>query len=359
MAERSAAEKTEKPTPRRLQKARQGGQVPQSQELAAALTLLALLLVLAISGPSLFAWCKSRIESGLSGETSAFATAETFIVYQNKKIADALIVMLPVLGTLCAAGIISSLVVGGWTFTSKSLEFKWNALNPAAAVQRAFNMRSLIHLLASILKLAFVSLIVWIYLRDRFEALAALRWAWSTQLLAAIGQIVLGVGIRIGIAILILGIADAVYQKWHYIEDLKMTREEVKQEHKDTDGDPKVKSRIRRIQIEMSLKRIRQQVPKANVILVNPTHVAVALQYDSKTMDAPILLAKGADLVAQRIIEIGRAYGIPLVRRPTVARAIFASVKPGQSIPESLYVAVAEVLAMIHRLRQRKKAARP
>jgi flagellar biosynthetic protein FlhB len=357
MADNPASEKTEKPTPRRLQKARSAGQVPQSQELAAAVTLLVLLVSLAILGPNLFAWCKSRVESGIIGETSAFETPTSFLAYQNKTLADALLIMLPILAAMCVAGVVSSMIVGGWTLTTKSLEFKWDMINPASVVQRAFNTRSLVRLLMSIAKLAFISLIVWIYLRGRFETLAVLRWAWSTQLLTALSGIIFGLGLRIAIAALVLGIADAVYQKWHYTEDLKITRQEVKQEHRDTEGDPKIKSRIRRIQFQMSLKRMRQQVPKASVILVNPTHVAVALRYDAKTMEAPVLLAKGADLMAQRIMEIGRSYGIPIVRRPPLARAIFASVKPGQSIPESLYMAVAEVLAMIYRLRQRKRAA--
>jgi flagellar biosynthesis protein FlhB len=358
MAEKPASERTEKPTSRRLNKAREGGQIPQSQELAAGVTLLVLLLSLMVLGPGLFAWCKSLAESGLSGETSAFDTAGAFVAYQNRMIADALLVMLPILAALCVAGIASSFVLGGWTFTAKSLEFKWSSINPAAVIQRAFDTRSLVRLLLSIAKLAIISLIVWIYLRGRFETLAALRWAWSMQLLTATAGILFGLGLRIALAALILGIADALYQKWRYMEDLKMTRQEVKEEHKDTEGDPKIKSRIRRIQFEMSMRRMRQQVPKASVILVNPTHVAVALQYNANTMEAPILLTKGADRMAQRIIEIGRAYGIPIVRRPPVARAIFASVKPGQPIPESLYMAVAEVLAMIYRLRQRKKAAR-
>ena len=137
-----------------------------------------------------------------------------------------------------------------------------------------------------------------------------------------------------------------------------MTRQEVKLERRDTEGSPEVKARIRRIQVEMSMRRLRQEVPRASVILVNPTHVAVALRYDVKTTEAPILLAKGADHVAERIIEIGRSYGVPIVRRPEVARAIYAKVKPGQPIPESLYVAVAEVLAMLYRLRQKKNTAR-
>jgi flagellar biosynthetic protein FlhB len=356
MAEKPAAERTEKPTARRLQKARESGQVPHGQELAAAVTLVVLLLTVALLAPSLFAWCQSKIESGLSCDTSVFTNTETFLAYQNKKIIEALVVMLPILAALCAAGLATSMAIGGWTFAPKAIQFKWNAINPSAALQNAFSTRSVVRLLMSIAKLAFVGLIVWFYLRDRFDTLAGLRWAWSTQIIAAIAKIILGLGLRVGIATIILGLADTLYQKWHYIEDLKMTRQEVKQEHKDTEGDPKIKSRIRRIQFEMSMRRIRKQVPKASVILVNPTHVAVALQYEPKTMDAPVLLTKGADHIAHRIVEIGRSYGIPIVRRPAVARAIYASVKPGQAIPQSLYIAVAEVLAMIYRLRQRKKA---
>jgi flagellar biosynthetic protein FlhB len=203
-----------------------------------------------------------------------------------------------------------------------------------------------------------VSLIVWAYLEDQLETFATLRWAWSMQLMAAIGGILLGLFIRVVLAVMLIGLADAFYQKWDYIQDLKMTREEVRQERKDMEGSPEVKARIRRLQIQMSLKRLRQDVPKANVILVNPTHVAVALRYDAKTMEAPILVAKGADHMAQRIIEIGRSYGIPIIRRPPLARAIFAAVKPGQPIPEALYMAVAEVLAMIYRLRQKRRTSK-
>jgi flagellar biosynthetic protein FlhB len=225
-------------------------------------------------------------------------------------------------------------------------------------MQNLVNKRSLVRLLASILKLLFVSLIVWVYLQDKLEAMAALRWAWSAQIVTATSRIILGLGLRVGIAILILGLADAAYQKWQYIQELKMTRQEVKQERKDIEGSPEVKARIRRIQIQMSMRRLKQDVPKASVILVNPTHVAVALQYDAKTMEAPVLLAKGADHLAERIVQIGRSYGIPIVQRPEIARAVYATVKPGQPIPEGLYVAVAEVLAMLYRLRQKKRAAR-
>ena len=332
--------------------------MPQSHELTTAVTLLALLLALAVLAPGLFRWCCLRMQAGLSASTTPFATPQTFVRFFNSTVLDATIVMVPLLAALTVAGIAGSVAVSGWSFSPRALQPRWDLLNPAAVLQRAMSPRALIHLLASIAKLCFVSLIVWLYLRDKLETLAALRWAWSTELMAAIAKLIFGLGLRVGIAALIIGLADAFYQKWQYIQELKMTRQEVQQERKDLEGSPEIKARIRRIQVEMSLRRLRQEVPKASVILVNPTHVAVALRYEPKTMDAPILLAKGADHLAERIVSIGRAYGVPIIRRPEVARSIYATVKPGQPIPEHLYVAVAEVLALLYRLRQKKRAAR-
>jgi flagellar biosynthetic protein FlhB len=356
MADQPAAERTEQPTPRRLEKAREDGRVPQSQELAAAATLLSLLLSLAVLAPGLLRWCQSKLESGFAaGPVTAFSDTGEFLNLAHRCILDVMIVTAPILAALFVAALLASLVVGGLTFTPAALRLRWNALNPASALQNLVDKKSAVRLLASILKLFFVSIIVWLYLRDKLEVLAALRWAWSAAIVAATGQIILGLGVRVGIAILVIGLADALYQKWQYIQELKMTRQEVKQERKDLEGSPEIKSRVRRIQIEMSMRRLRQDVPKANVILVNPTHVAVALRYEAKTMEAPILLAKGADLLAERIVKIGRSYGVPIIQRPEVARAIYATVKPGQPIPEAMYMAVAEVLAMLYRLRQKKR----
>jgi flagellar biosynthetic protein FlhB len=355
MADKPAAERTEQPTPRRLSKAHKKGQTAQSQDLSAAVTLIALLLTLALVAPGFAQWCKLKIESGVSERVDAFADSQAFIAYLNAMIVETLIVMLPILAVISIAGIATSYIVGGITYAPEAIQLKWNAINPATAIQNMFNKKSIVRLISSVVKLLFVGLIVWIYLRDKLDALAALRWAWSAGIATTIAKTVFGLGIRIGIAVLALGIADAYYQKWQHTEDLKMTRQEVKEERKDSEGSPEIKSRIRRIQVEMSMRRLMHEVPKANVILVNPTHVAVALRYDPKTMDAPIMLAKGADHLAQKIIKIAQSYGIPIVRRPEVARAIYASVKPGQAIPEAFYVAVAEVLAMLYRLRQKKK----
>jgi flagellar biosynthetic protein FlhB len=357
MPEKPAAERTEQPTPRRLQKAREGGQIPHSQELTTAVTLITLLLTLTLLGPSLLRWCRLKVEEGFSAWMGAFSDPKAFVRFFNGEMIDATVAMLPLFAALTAAGILGCVAVSGWSFSPEALKLKWSAINPASEMQKLLSPRSGVHLLASVAKLCFVTLIAWLYLRDKLDALATLRWAWSTQIITGMAKILFGVVLRVSLGVLVIGLADALYQKWQYIQELKMTRQEVKQEHKDLEGSPEVKARIRRIQVEMSLRRLKQEVPKANVILVNPTHVAVALRYEPKTMDAPVLVAKGADHIAERIVSIGRAYGVPIVRRPEVARAIYATVKPGHPIPESLYIAVAEVLAMLLRLRQKKRSA--
>jgi len=353
MAEKPAAERTEQPTARRLRHAREEGQVPQSQELAAAVALVALLFALTLLAPQLLNWCEQKVRLGFSGRAGVFTDAAAFIHFIKGQLIDATLLTLPIFAVLAVAGVLTGLVISGYSFAPGAIQFKWNMINPASVVQKLFGKQSLVRFVTSIAKLFFVGIIVWMYLRDKLDALAAIRWAWNTDILVAIAKLIFGLCLRVCVAIVAIGIADAFYQKWQYIQELKMTRQEVKQERKDTEGAPEIKSRIRKAQFEMSMRRLMQEVPKANVILVNPTHVAVALQYEANTMDAPVLLAKGADHLAEKIIKIGRSYGVPIIRRPEVARAIYASVKPGESIPESLYVAVAEVLAMLYRLRRK------
>lgn len=359
MADQPASEKTEQPTPRRLEKARDEGKVPQSQELAGAVTLLALFLGLAVLAPYQLRWFERKLEWGLAaGPVTPFSDVPAFLHMVHQNTSDLILVLSPIFAVLLGAGLVASLAVGGVTFNPAALRLRWEEINPAHTIGNMISKRSAVRLLASLLKLFFVSIIVWVYLNDKLPALAALRWAWSAEIMTAIARILFGLGLRVGLAVTVIGLADALYQKWQHTQELKMTRQEVKQERKDMEGAPEIKARIRRIQVEMSMKRLKQQVPKANVILVNPTHVAVALRYDARTMEAPLLLAKGADLMAQRIIKIGRSYGIPVVQRPEVARAIYASVKPGQPIPEALYMAVAEVLALLYRLRQKRRAGK-
>jgi flagellar biosynthetic protein FlhB len=358
MAEQPAAEKTEQPTPRRLQKAKQKGQVPQSQELASVATLCALVLTLALLAPGLFDWFIVKIRLGLLNQTNIFADSKTFIRFINARIIDSIIVISPILIALSAASIINGVAVGGFNFAPSAIELKWSEINPATGLQRLINTRSLVRLGVSILKLFFVFIVIWLYIRSELNTFATLRWAWTTQIVVSFARLIFRMCIRICIVLFVVGLADVFYQKWKYLQELKMTRQEVKEERKDYEGSPEVKNRIRKIQYQMSIRRLLQEVPKADVILVNPTHVAVALRYEAKAMEAPVLLAKGADHLAEKITSIGRAYGIPIVRRPELARTIYFTVQPGNPIPEILYIAVAEVLAMIYRLRQKRKAAK-
>jgi flagellar biosynthetic protein FlhB len=354
MAEQPVAEKTHYPTFRKLQKAREKGQLPQSQELTSVVTLLVLIAMVALLGPSLTKWFIVQIKHGMSCENGVFSNTESFLAFINGKTADLIFVILPVLAALFVGAIMAGVAVGGLNFAPGAIELKFDRLNPVEGFEKLLNARSIVKLLISILKLLCVSLVVWFYIQSKLEVFAALRWTWSTQMLAVTARLILGLLIRVGIVLLLIGIADAFYQKWKYIQDLKMTHQEVKKDRKDTEGSPELKGRIRRIQIEMASRRMLREVPKASVVLVNPTHVAVALRYESKEMESPMMVAKGADHLAERIREIARAYGVPIVRRPELARTIYSTVKPGDVIPQTLYAAVAEVLAMIYRLRHRK-----
>ncbi len=354
MADKPAAEKTEQPTARRLAKARQQGQVPQSQELASLVSILALTIIVTLLAPSLVHWFTTQIKLGMSCELAAFADSKAFMNFISAKIIDSIILICPIMATLFTAAVLAGIAVSGPNFAPQAVKLKFSQINPIAGLEKLVNAKSIVGLITSIFKLLFIAVIVWWYLYSRLDTLATLRWAWSSQMLAIIAKTILGLMIRVCIALLVIAIADLFYQKWKYIEDLKMTRQEVKEERKQTEGSPEVRRRVRRIQLEMSMKRMLQEVPKANIVLVNPTHVAVALRYDAKTMEAPVMVAKGADHLAEKIREIARAYGVPIVRRPELARTMYSTIKLGSPIPQTLYVAVAEVLAMIYRLRHRK-----
>ncbi len=351
MPEQPAAEKTEQPTQRRLQRAKEKGQVAQSQELPAAVSVIVLTGVLALLCPLLLRWFVIQMKQGTSGDISVFSNAEVFINFVNKKLADSLFTIFPLLAALVAGSIFSCILVSGPNVSAQSLRIKLEAVNPIKGFKRLFNVKSLVKLCISIAKLVFIFALVWFYLDDKLDELAALRWAGSSQILMLIARITGGMLICVCIGLMAIAAIDVLFQKWKHLQDLKMTKQEVKTERKDTEGSPELKSRIRSLQVQMSQKRMLQEVPKAKVVLVNPTHVAVALRYEAKKTAIPVVVAKGGDHLASKIMETARCYGVPVIRRPELARAIFATVELGNPIPEALYVAVAEVLAMLHRLR--------
>jgi len=350
-----AAEKTQQPTPRKLQRAKERGQVPRSQELGSVAILMTLLLALGIMAPHLLAWFTALLKESLTCQRDPMADPRAFVHFFNHTMVQAVIATSPITGSLIVASILGTLAVGGYAFSAENVKLRWDAINPANNLKKLFDTRSIVRLALSIAKLALVSLITWFYLRDKLEVIAGLRWAWSGTMLAVMSKTIFGLCLRIGGALLAIALADVLYQKWKFLQDMRMSVQEIKQEHKDVEGSPEVKARMRRIRAQRIIQQIQITVPNADVVLVNPTHYAVALRYDAKTMDSPMVVAKGADHLAAKIREIARAYGVPVVRRPELTRTLFSTVEPGHTIPEGLFMAVAEVLAMIYRLRKKKK----
>ncbi|MCF7955423.1 MAG: flagellar biosynthesis protein FlhB [Phycisphaerae bacterium] len=355
MAEKPAGERTEKASPRRIRKTRQKGQVPHSQELPSVLSLATLLVVCMAMGPKVFAWFRMQITESMSLNSEFMTTPDAFVGFFSSKIIETTVIAAPFFVALIIAGAAGSIFVGGMTWSMNPLKWKLSAISPIKGVKNLFSTSSVMNLLLSIAKIVLITAIVWFYFRDKLPSFISLQWLWPTDIPSAIAGPIVVVVIRICIALIAIALIDIAYQKWKYMKDMKMTKQEVKEEHKETDGSPEVKSKIRQKQMAIATKRMLEEVPKADVILVNPTHVAVAIRYDSAVSDAPVVKAKGGDHMCEKIKEIARAYGVPIVRKPKLARTIFKTVKIDQPIPENLFVAVAEVLAMIYRIRQRKR----
>jgi flagellar biosynthetic protein FlhB len=356
------AGRTEQPTAKRLSKTRAEGNVPMSQEMLSAITLIVLIVITIPMGPKVVQWATLEIKEALSCDYWPMANQQAFGAYAGSKIKGMLMIMAPFFIALLAAGIATSIAVSGRNFSFKALKWKFNLLKPAAGFKKLVSLSSMVKLGLSLVmklglslvKIIFIGGIVYLYLQGKIKSLATFQWIPTTQMLGAIAALILGVLKRICIGLLIVGLVDLIYQKWKYTDNLKMTKQEIKDEKRSEDTPPEVKRKLRQKQFELAMRRMLQDVPKADVVLVNPTHVAVALQYDGDTMPAPKVVAKGGDYVCEKIKEVARAYGVPIIRRPALARSVYSRVEIGQFIPDSLFVAVAEVLALIYRLRHNR-----
>jgi flagellar biosynthetic protein FlhB len=354
MAEGSAADRTEQPTPERLRRAREEGQVPQSQEVGSAVVMLAVLGFLSWFGPGLFHWCLVQCRQSFAWSGTPSAQAPVDVLLRQKGI-EGLLAIAPVLAGILAASVAGCLLAGGWTFAPKAVKFNFSRLSPAQGIQQMFSGKSGIQIVTSLAKLTVLSVLVWRYLRDQLGQCLGLRWASTADMLTLIAQMGFGVLSRITIALCVIAALDLFYQRYSYKKRLRMSRQEVKEERRQHEVPPEVRGRIRSIRFAMMRKRMMRDVPKADLVLANPTHVAVALRYRPKEMAAPLVVAKGAELLCEKIKEIARQHNIPVVERPELARTIYAAVEVGQTIPETMFVAVAEVLAMVYKLRKQRR----
>ncbi len=350
-------EKTEPATSKKLSDARSEGQVCKSRELDQAATLVVLFLMLKVIVSFMGSNFLQIFHDIYNKIPETVSARELNAVVIMSYLHHAVMTSLKLAGPFFAAGVVVAFLINivqvKWKVSTKPLKPKPDKFNPINGFKRMFSKDSLFELVKSIAKIALISIIAYTALKSHMEEIFLLYNITLQQAIAEIGTLVIDVGFRISIIYCIIGAVDYIYQKHKFNEDMKMTKQEVKDEMKNSEGDPQIKGKQRQRMQEASRRRMMQDVPKADVVITNPTHYAVALKYEAGTGTAPVLVAKGADLIAQRIKEIARENHVEIVENKPLARMIYTNVEIGNEIPPELYQAVAEILAAVYRTQNR------
>ncbi|AMC36850.1 flagellar biosynthesis protein FlhB [Janthinobacterium sp. B9-8] len=350
MAEDSDAERTEPASGKRLEEARSKGQIPRSQELATFSILMVGVVALIKLGPELLQTLKTIFVTELTFNRATIADPNQMLLHFMSSSYKALMACLPIILPCALIAIITPVLVGGWLFTFDALAPNFSRMNPISGIGRMFTLKSVVNMVKTILKSSLIGgVAAWVLWSEREEFLQLITMPLEIGL-PFMWDMVQHTLLLVISSLALLAAIDAPYQLWDYYKGLRMTKEEVKQEGKDAEGSAEVKGRIRQLQHEAARKRMMSEIPKANVIVTNPTHYAVALQY-TEAMRAPKVVAKGAFLLAERIIELGKEHKVIVVRTPPFARALYHHAELGAEIPAALYTAAAEVLAYIYQLK--------
>ncbi len=355
-AEGQGGEKTEPATEKKLNDARKEGQVAKSREIANGLGLLALFLVLRVWVGVIGQQLLDSFENvyGKISETVVFWRGympgnDTNLLFRNLLL-EIIIIIAPIMIVGVLVAFVSDVAQVGWKPTTKPMMPKFSKLNPLSGVKKIISLNSLVELIKSILKIGLIVYICYNYLKDKWELLFLLYDMPLLQALQLIATTVTDLGIRVAAVYMIIAAADFIYQKVKFAFDMRMTKQEIKDEYKQSEGDPQIKGRIRQRMREASQRRMMQDLPRADVVITNPTHFAVAIKYDPEVADAPIVLAKGEDYLAAKIKEVAKENKIEIVENKPLARMLYANVEVGQAVPPELYQAVAEVLAFVYHL---------
>ncbi len=353
MAEESFQERTEPATPKRREETRRKGQVAKSQELVSIAVLAAGLVALNGLGPQMVARLGALCRALFSDPLAVQLTAQTIPGFAAQILGQAGLVLLPFTVVVALVGVGANFAQTGFLLAPEAITPKLERLNPLTRLKGYFSTRGAVEAAKTILKLAIVTLVAVLSVRAEFDKLFGLTWGGVAGTYALAWQIAFLVGLRILALLFVLAILDYGYQRWQHERDIRMSREELKEEYRQQEGDPMVKARVRSIQRDVARRRMMADVPKADVVVTNPTHVAVALRYDAESMGAPVVVAKGMRRVAERIKSIAREHGVPIVESPALARSVHKAVKVGGTIPVALYRTVAEILALAYRLKGR------
>ncbi len=351
MPEQDFQERTEKATSRRREKARERGQVARSLELNSAAVICLGFLTLYLMGPHL----GGRIIGLMShtmGSAPAIAGADaSFLGVFRDGMFQFFIILLPIFVVMTVVALGVNIAQVGFMVTPKALEPRFDKLNVVKGAKRILSAKSIAQLIRDTLKLIVVAAVAYLAIRSEFESFFALSDQGVLSLVTAMGKLALMLAFKIGLVILGLAILDYLYQRHEYERSIRMSRQELKDELKDTEGSPQLKARVRQVQRELARSRMMKAVPTADVVITNPTEIAVALKYDSGETKAPYVVAKGERLIAEKIRELACEHGVPVVEDRPLARALFKMCDVGQMIPVNLYRAVAEVLAHVYRLK--------
>ena len=352
MAEESDLEKTEPASPRRLEKAREEGNVARSRELVTFVLLATAVAGLWLTAESLGNTMRGALRHGLHFDR-AVAFDPSYMLAQTGLMAmQSLVALAPLAGMVVLAALAAPLMLGGWLFSAKAIGPKFDKLDPIAGIKRLFSAQSLAELLKALGKSLLIGGVAWLVIMDNMDEVNALM-AQSER--AALPQMIMLVGRNCALitaALLLIALVDVPFQLWSYYRKLRMSREDLRQEHKESEGDPHIKAQIRRQQQQMAKRRMMSEVPKADIVVTNPTHFAVALKYVDGDMRAPRVVAKGTDQVAERIREIARENKVAILEAPPLTRALYKHTRLGDEIPTGLYTAVAEVLAWVYQLKR-------
>src|SRR5579871_3611553 len=351
MAEEDFESKTEAPTQRRREEARRQGMVAFSMDLAGAIQLLVAVVVLAVSGASIGQGFLALARYDLGGQRQVALDPLGMQGLVSSLLGSGAELLGRLMGLVFAAGLAVGLLQTGFQFTPELLSLRWERLSLVAGWGRLFSLSTVVRALTSLLKVAVVAALAYWVVRGRTVPIAFLSEATLRDAVARAWDLAMRLALAIASGLVLIGVLDYAYQRFRLERSLRMTRQELKEEIKREDGDPQIKGRIRRLQREMAQRRMMREVPKATVVITNPTHLAVALRYDRATMASPRLVAKGSGFIADRIVAEARQYQVPIVQRPPLAQALYGTVKLGQEIPAELYYVVAEVLAYVYRLR--------
>lgn len=351
-SENERGEKTEEATPQRREEFRKRGQVAHTRELASVFVLFGAVLTMMIFGKFFFMQVSELLTMSFTDYVVEAARHGDWIAAAGFAATKMMWIMGPALGMFLVISVASTLLQTGFLYNEEALQIRWDRLNPISGFRRILTLRALVEGFKAVLKLTVIGVVAWMVLRHELKILPHLVEHSISQLFTYLGEVMFRLLISVGALMAVLAGLDFLFQRWDLEKEMMMTKEEVKEEIKSREGDPLIRARIKRVQREMASRRMMEQVPKADVIVTNPTHIAIALKYDA-TMVAPRVIAKGADLIAEKIRNIAKEHGIPLVENKPLARTIYKTIKVGQSIPRELYTAVAEVLAYVMRLKKR------